>query len=29
VMAALYLFTAFTWFFVRPPQVDANRSVVS
>jgi ACS family glucarate transporter-like MFS transporter len=27
VMAALYLFTAFTWFFVRPPRVDADRSV--
>jgi MFS family permease len=27
VMAALYLFTAVTWFFVRPPRVDADRSV--
>jgi MFS transporter, ACS family, glucarate transporter len=27
VMAALYLFSAFTWFFVRPPRAEANRSV--
>jgi hypothetical protein len=27
VMAALYLFTAVTWFFVRPPRVDSERSL--